>query len=613
MSEVNTPTSHSPQDGVELSAPARPAEATSNPKTAPTVSPHELYRLPAPIRTFPLPTFYPNNPISLLQLAWVWARQALFPPREPSVILEGVWSPELRSVKITDEATIRALWEQGFYGKGSLSRSEPNWLKREKVRRGLLQAHVSEEHTASRRAERIKMKWERARAEQEAIRQTRLEEAREAQLAPGEVQNQKPVSVPVTQSLSAPIGPHELLALPNAVVETEPFETLPDALSAHVESSAVIPASPTGPSELLSLPNSSVPAASIHTLPNGFLAPPASIERLEASSRTPESRGTASDESPPSPVVDESSLNGKVVNGSAPLTPPSDPLSPQGDDQANGSSEHKTLRHRKSVRFSPRVESTTFQLFDPPSPSHALLNGGSGLQSSNGTAALDRELDLLNKQSKLPSPAIASPKEEAAESPQVPEEILDKEHLQLVPEEAFFLAFGLGAMKVLDPTTREPMDTTTLLRTFRQTSKYPSLSPDELQPDDGFLVQYAVYHHFRSLGWVPRPGIKFGMDWMLYVRGPVFDHAEFGIIVIPSYSHPWWKESGRELPRKTWAWLHGLVRVLSQVHKSLMFAYVDIPPPPMFDEAMEKGPAEAFKLYKVREIMVKRWSGNRNR
>jgi tRNA-splicing endonuclease subunit Sen2 len=46
-----------------------------------------------------------------------------------------------------------------------------------------------------------------------------------------------------------------------------------------------------------------------------------------------------------------------------------------------------------------------------------------------------------------------------------------------------------------------------------------------LRPDDPFLVSYVTYHHFRSLGWVVKPGIKFAADWLLYRRGPVFSHS----------------------------------------------------------------------------------------
>ena len=45
--------------------------------------------------------------------------------------------------------------------------------------------------------------------------------------------------------------------------------------------------------------------------------------------------------------------------------------------------------------------------------------------------------------------------------------------------------------------------------------------------DNPFLINYAVYHHYRSLGWVVRSGIKFCVDYLLYKRGPVFHHAEY--------------------------------------------------------------------------------------
>lgn len=58
-----------------------------------------------------------------------------------------------------------------------------------------------------------------------------------------------------------------------------------------------------------------------------------------------------------------------------------------------------------------------------------------------------------------------------------------------------------------------------------------------LRPDNPFIVSYVVYHHYRSLGWVVRNGVKFCVDWVLYKgadgvknprggAGPVGGHAE---------------------------------------------------------------------------------------
>ena len=55
-----------------------------------------------------------------------------------------------------------------------------------------------------------------------------------------------------------------------------------------------------------------------------------------------------------------------------------------------------------------------------------------------------------------------------------------------------------------------------------------TLTPSEpLQFDNPFLINYVVCHHYRSLGWVVKGGIKFCVDYLLYKRGPVFAHAEY--------------------------------------------------------------------------------------
>ncbi|KAL7823662.1 hypothetical protein V8C26DRAFT_418017 [Trichoderma gracile] len=512
---------------------APPAPAAKQQARGPSL--HQIYALPAPIRTFPLPAFYPNNPVSLLHVAYAWFGQVFRPPpAEPAVIHHGVWSETTISVHIKDEKSMRALWEQGFYGKGNLSRSEPNWLKREQVQRGLQEAHVSEIFTQQRREERAQAKWERARLEQEAILKTKLDEER--------------------------------LAAARALEEQEAKK---QAQEARERQEAAI----------LALPNS---AADIVRLTAKATSKPGANGTLTLSSHHGSS--TEESEEPRTPIT-------------------ADSPEPLRDDRSVDSSSDgmgNTKQRRKSVRFSPTVESATYKASDPPSPnrsppvslSEPVQPNGHG--KSNGQAL-----------PQLPSASV-----------RVSDPIINKEHLQLMPEEAFFLSFGLGVLEVTDPASGRVLSRQDLFRLFRQFSYFPPRNgPDEpdLEPDDGFLVHYAVYHHFRSLGWVPRAGIKFGVDWLLYARGPVFDHAEFGLIVIPSYSDEWWKKQGRQGPRKPWSWLHSVVRVLSHVTKSLVLVYVDVPPPPKFDEALKTGVAEAMKLYKVREVMVKRWSSNRNR
>ena len=106
--------------------------------------------------------------------------------------------------------------------------------------------------------------------------------------------------------------------------------------------------------------------------------------------------------------------------------------------------------------------------------------------------------------------------------------------------------------------------------------------------DNPFLVNYAAYHYYRSLGWVVKGGIKFCVDLLLYKRGPVFTHAEyvlrslisrqipiqwcrFAIVVIPVYEDPADQQSSPfNLPNAntfSWTWLSTVNRVNSQVQK----------------------------------------------
>ncbi|TLS25948.1 hypothetical protein PpBr36_07767 [Pyricularia pennisetigena] len=492
--------------------------AASKKPVAPRIPAHQVYALPAPIRTFPLPSFYPSNPLSLAHLIYIWLKQTVFarPPNEPSKLYQGEWSPETRSVNISDAVDIRALWEQGFFGKGSLSRSEPNWLKREMNRRGVDTVSVAEQNTNKRREERLRAKWERARLEQELIEQTRLEESLAAAVLPGSH---------VLQAIVPPVGPLELLRLPNSASDLKVLTSITNFTSG---------------------------------LANGTSG--------------------ASCDLAPSP--EKPKVNGaQKSNGSA--HPPSHKIEGL----------HHLLKKQKNVRFSGGVASTTFDENDPPGP------GGSQSQ--------------LQKDAVKPSPVPTGAGRDISHRAPL-DETRDLEHLQLSAQEAFYLSFAIGTLAVVDPKTKAKMSNLELLHLFADHYYFPprlsGRASSDLRTDDSFLVHYVVFHHFRSLGWVPREGVKFGVDLLLYRRGPVFDHAEFGLVVLPSYSHPDWNLEERKHPQQhlSWFWLHGIQRVLSHVLKSLVLVYVDIPPPSAVDLVSDpkKGIAGLLEQYKVREVMA---------
>lgn len=207
-------------------------------------------------------------------------------------------------------------------------------------------------------------------------------------------------------------------------------------------------------------------------------------------------------------------------------------------------------------------------------------------------------------------------------------DIANQEHLQLTLEEAFFLFFGLGVLDIqITPGTKELSTVEpshlrskkAILSLFSSHATFPptAFTPALPAPDSIFMLSYVAYHHFRSLGWVVRAGTKFGVDFLLYNRGPVFSHAEFGVMIMPSYSHEYWQtEEGKAERRikeqKDWWWLHCVNRVQSQVKKSLVLCYVEVPPP-FGNEKDVTDVAQILKGYKVREFVIRRWLMNRSR
>lgn len=600
---------------------------------------NKLYALPAPLRTFPLPTFVPHNPLSLFHILYVWVSQTIKPQTSHlDQLYEGLFSPDTRSVHVTHVRSIRGLWEQGFYGKGTLSRSEPSWLDREKTKRGNKGKSTSEENTRKRRAERQQTKWERARKEREAIDEKLLEEAAaavqqreelsyvvaEAAIAeevPAAVQvvelnqmeaestnvqdileqalerTKSPVLRPASSGWHAPVGPLELLSPPNSDAELTVVCSAEDFDDRYVER---FYAAPVGPTELLALPNSlksyeapKLPPSALSnipttealvlplepetdTLPDAKMNGNGSITNnalgLDRHTRADEIEIVGGSETNED-TVDESihsdettETNGTPANGSA---------------LANSRPSTPKVKCQKSVRFSPTVEKNTFIQSEPPSPERAIIVS---------TTVVEEPLETKNQ-----------------------------EHLQLTLEEAFFLSYALGAISIFDPETKAPIANQDLLYLFRKTSYFPPQLNPALSPDDPFMMNYVVYHHYRSLGWVVRPGIKFSVDYMLYNRGPVFSHAEFGVLILPSYSDPYWtsdpflEKYSKEKQQRTWAWMSCINRVITQVKKTLILTYVDVPKPLSAQQEQDLGIDGVLARYKVREIVMKRFSANRMR
>ncbi|KAG5835830.1 hypothetical protein ANANG_G00248170 [Anguilla anguilla] len=165
------------------------------------------------------------------------------------------------------------------------------------------------------------------------------------------------------------------------------------------------------------------------------------------------------------------------------------------------------------------------------------------------------------------------------------------EYLQLSLEEAFFLVYALGCLSVY--YNEEPFTIIHLWKVFRS-----------IQPN--FETSYMAYHYFRCKGWVPKVGMKYGTDLMLYRKGPPFYHASYSVVVERVDD----SFRGAALRPFSWRSLAALSRITGNVSKELMLCYI-IRPSDMTEEELSS--PECIKTIKVQEIIVSRWISSRER
>ncbi|XP_050347402.1 tRNA-splicing endonuclease subunit Sen2 isoform X2 [Nymphalis io] len=97
------------------------------------------------------------------------------------------------------------------------------------------------------------------------------------------------------------------------------------------------------------------------------------------------------------------------------------------------------------------------------------------------------------------------------------DKIVLQEKLMLSLEEAFFLLYGLGCLQVIN-NENQILNIEECWKLFSESDRY-------------FIEKYVVYHYFRSKGYIVKPGIKFGGDYVLYREGPEINHADYIIVI----------------------------------------------------------------------------------
>jgi tRNA-intron lyase len=89
------------------------------------------------------------------------------------------------------------------------------------------------------------------------------------------------------------------------------------------------------------------------------------------------------------------------------------------------------------------------------------------------------------------------------------------EPLQLSLVEAFYLSNVLKCLLIKYQNA--------VLSINEQWSLFQKFQPN-------FVVQYIVYSHYRKCGWIPKSGLKFGVDFVLYKTDPDHCHAEYDFL-----------------------------------------------------------------------------------
>ncbi|XP_022822596.1 tRNA-splicing endonuclease subunit Sen2 [Spodoptera litura] len=149
-----------------------------------------------------------------------------------------------------------------------------------------------------------------------------------------------------------------------------------------------------------------------------------------------------------------------------------------------------------------------------------------------------------------------------------------QEKLMLTPEEAFFLLYGLGCLQIVS------LDNA-LLNIEKCWDLFTAV-------DGRFLSKYVVYHYYRSKGYVVKPGIKFGGDYLLYKEGPAAYHADYVVII---------RSENKE---ENWIQTLGLVRVANTTVKEVIA--VEVVKPKKTEVELPKD----LKLFSVRELLLSR-------
>ncbi|XP_054007746.1 tRNA-splicing endonuclease subunit Sen2 [Hylaeus anthracinus] len=172
-----------------------------------------------------------------------------------------------------------------------------------------------------------------------------------------------------------------------------------------------------------------------------------------------------------------------------------------------------------------------------------------------------------------------------------------QETLHLTFEETFFLLYGLGCLNLVG-FDGNLLDIDSAWHLF-------------CKADKNFVQKYVVYHYFRSKGWVVKPGLKYGGDFLLYKQGPPFYHASYIVIVDVLEADSLMRDQNKSMHKSTWNQLLGLDRLSETAAKEILFAQVLWPSSVSQTSSILN--VDVLSEFTIRELLWRRWNPKHNR
>ena len=138
-------------------------------------------------------------------------------------------------------------------------------------------------------------------------------------------------------------------------------------------------------------------------------------------------------------------------------------------------------------------------------------------------------------------------------------------------------------------------------------------------PGGGFIAKYAAHAHFRNQGWLPRSGLQYGADFVLYRNHPSLVHSDFCVVLAPDAgagaSGDAAADAGETAPTaprarlgiRKWTEVQAASRLCVQVNKGLISASVT------FSEPADASTPACLRSIAVEETEVRRFNPERNK